>query len=272
VREAIFIPVAEEPGDGHGRYHATVLARGPWDPRAQHGGAPAALLVHTLELLGGGDHLELARITYEFMRPVPLGDLDVRAERVRPGRRVQLLEASIHDADGTEVVRARALRVRQADDVPPEAISAKPPPPRPARSASAGHLPGGERPMFGTDGCEIRLAERAGTSTDGDPPASVAWFRLLVPLVEGVEPTPLERLAAAGDFGNGISSVLPWDDYVFINPDLTLYVEREPIGEWIGLESTTRIGDGGVGLAESILYDERGRVGRALQSLFVARR
>jgi len=78
--------------------------------------------------------------------------------------------------------------------------------------------------------------------------------------------------AFAGDFGNGISSSLSWDEHVFINPDLTLYIERYPEGEWIGLEARTRIPPGGLGVAESVLYDQRGRVGRALQALLIAGR
>jgi Thioesterase-like superfamily len=66
--------------------------------------------------------------------------------------------------------------------------------------------------------------------------------------------------------------VLSLSSHLFINPDLTLYVEREPIGEWIGLRSETRIASGGVGIAESVLYDQRGRVGRATQALLVAPR
>jgi hypothetical protein len=93
-----------------------------------------------------------------------------------------------------------------------------------------------------------------------------------VPLVSGEEPSALQRLAAAGDFGNGISAVLPWDRYVFINPDLTLYIDRPPEGEWICLEARTIIPAGGVGIAESTIYDQRGRVGRAVQALLVASR
>jgi hypothetical protein len=93
-----------------------------------------------------------------------------------------------------------------------------------------------------------------------------------VPLVAGETPSPLQRLAAAGDFGNGISATLSWDGFVFINADLTLYVEREPVGEWICLDSQTIIAPEGIGAAESVLYDQRGRVGRASQALLVASR
>jgi hypothetical protein len=101
---------------------------------------------------------------------------------------------------------------------------------------------------------------------------ATAWFRLRVPLVAGERPSALQRLAAAADFGNGISTVFPWQDHRFINPDLTIYVERDPAGEWVCLSSETRVVAGGVGIAESVLYDCDGPVGRAIQALVVERR
>ena len=122
---------------------------------------------------------------------------------------------------------------------------------------------------------DVRLRRDRGpcsSTATGDGGPCTAWFRLRSPIVAGETPSPLQRLAAAGDFGNGISATLSWDDYLYINPDLTLYIEREPVGEWICLESETRIARGGIGVAESVLYDERGRVGRATQALLVAPR
>jgi Acyl-CoA thioesterase C-terminal domain/Acyl-CoA thioesterase N-terminal domain len=246
-----------------GRFVASEASRGPWDPRAQHGGAPAALLMRAFEQLPSGDGLALARVTYELLRPAPVGPVEVRAEVVRPGGRVQLLEASMV-SDGVEVVRARALRVRRAQA--PDQGDGAAPPPGPEHGQPAGIRPP-FRPMFAFDSVEIRFV--AGNWGHGP---CTAWFRLIRPLVEGETPTPLQHLAAAGDFGNGISASLSWDEYLYINPDLTLYVEREPVGEWICLESETRIADGGIGIAESVLYDLDGRVGRATQALLVAPR
>src|SRR5437763_3766391 len=107
--EAVFID------RGSGRFVASELARGPWDPGAQHGGASAALLMREFERLPGEPGLEIARGTYELLRPVPLGERAVRAQIVRPGRRVQLLEATVETPDGVDLVRARALRVRALD-------------------------------------------------------------------------------------------------------------------------------------------------------------
>jgi acyl-coenzyme A thioesterase PaaI-like protein len=243
---------------------ATELARGPWSPDSQHGGAAAALLMREFERLDGPG-LVLARVTYEFVRPVPLGDLNVAASVIRPGKRVQLLEGSIQTPDGTDVVIARALRIRAADPEVPTTESAPPPGPEQGRD---NEFRSPYRPMFAPDAIEIKFVRG---EFHGRGPAT-AWFRLRAPVVAGEQPSPLQRLAAAGDFGNGISSTLSWDEYLFINPDLTLYIDREPVGEWIGLESRTWIAKDGVGTAESVLYDELGRVGRATQSLLIARR
>jgi Thioesterase-like superfamily len=249
-----------------GRFVATELARGPWDPRAQHGGAPAALLMRGFESLPATDGLSIARVTYEFLRPVPLGELDVEAGVVRPGRRVQLLEASVRAADGTEVLRARALQV-QAADTGARRSSVAPPPRGPEHGRENDFAPP-YRPMFAPDAIEIRFV----TGTFHGEGPTTGWFRLRHPIIGGEEPSPLQRLAAAADFGNGISATLPWEEYVFINPDLTLYIEREPAGDWIALEAKTIIAPGGIGTAESVLYDERGRVGSATQALLVAPR
>jgi len=260
VSRAIYEP------DGADRFLPTELARGPWDPEAQHGGAPAALLARALERIESEAPMAFVRITYEFLRPVPLAPLTVSAGVARPGRRVQLLEASLH-AGEQEVVRARALRIRRADAPAPDA-----PGPAPARGPEASEpleLPGvdGAR-AFARDAMEVRFAQ--GAFFEVGP--AFAWFCLRAALVAGEQPTPLQRLAAAGDFGNGISAAVSWLTHVFINPDLTLYVERLPHGEWVGLDAETRLDGGGTGVSDSVLYDERGRIGRAQQGLYVAER
>jgi Thioesterase-like superfamily len=247
------------------RFVATELGRGPWDPGALHGGAPAALLAHVFEQLDPQPELELARVTYELVRPVPLGPLEVSARVTRPGRRVMLLEATISIGDGPEVVRARALRIRPSDVGQPRA---DPLPFAGPQDGRANDFDTGGQTMFATDALEIRFVQGAFRER-GD---ATAWFRLRHPIVAGEEITPLQRVASAGDFGNGIANVLSWEEHLFINPDLTLYLERQPRGEWVGLQSQTRISCGGVGVAESTLWDLEGRIGRATQALLVARR
>ncbi len=261
MNEAIFLP-----GGGPGRFRATELARGPWNPDAQHGGAPAALLMRAFERLPAPEGLLISRVTYEFLRPVPIEELEVVAEVVRPGRRIQLLEAVLRTGDEVEVARARALQVAPVADGTPT-TDTDPPPSAPGDGRRNDLVPP-YSPMFAPDAIEIRFVD----GSFHGPGSSTAWFRLRREVVDGEPPSPLQRLAAAGDFGNGISSPLSWGEWMFINPDLTLYIERMPKGEWIGLQSQTIIAAGGIGMAESVLYDVRGRVGRATQALLVGPR
>jgi acyl-coenzyme A thioesterase PaaI-like protein len=246
------------------RFRATELALGPWAPGALHGGAPAALLLHAFAAASPSPALLPARITYEFVRPVPVGPLGVRIEVVRPGRRVTLLDGFLTDPDGIEVARARALLLVASEL---DAGTTMPPPfPGPEDGQASDWDDDG--PMFATHAMEIRFVE----GVFRQPGPATAWFRLRHPLIAGEPMAPLELVAAAGDFGNGIASELSWSEHMFINPDLTLYIERPPAGEWVALQSQMRVTQGSVAIAESVLWDERGRVGRAIQALLVGPR
>ncbi len=114
---------------------------------------------------------------------------------------------------------------------------------------------------------ELRIA-RGSFGARGD---SAMWFRLTSPIVEGEDPTPLQRVAAAADFGNGISALFDDGAHTFINADLTISLLRLPAGEWVGLDSASVGVPAGVGVAESTLVDEQGRLGRAFQTLLLDR-
>jgi hypothetical protein len=216
MSESIFI------ADGD-RFLPTEHARGPWDPRALHGGAPAALITSAFERLQPGAELAIGRLSFELLRPIPIAPLTLETSVMRPGRRVQELAAELRSGDEL-IARAGALRVQP---VPLEA----------ARQS-------------------------------GRPPGRV-WMRLRHPLLPGEPLTPLARLAATADFGNGVSAALPFERYLFINADLTIHLERLPRGEWIGLDARTLLHENGVGTAEGLLHDIHGPLGRAFQTLVV---
>jgi hypothetical protein len=77
---------------------------------------------------------------------------------------------------------------------------------------------------------------------------------------------------AVADSGNGISGELDLTNWHFINPELTVHLHREVVGEWICPEARTAISPGGVGLATSVLSDLEGQIGVGAQSLLVAQR
>lgn len=247
-----------------GVYMPAEMTRGPWDPRALHGGAPAALLAHVLAAAPAAHGLRLARLTCEFVRPVPLSPLTVTTDVIRPGRRVALLDGAIRDAQDTVVARARALFLSPSE-LDTETGQAPPfPGPGDGRANDFGDGP----PMFATHALELRFVE--GKFREVGP--STAWFRLRGPVLGDEPVTGAERIAVAADFGNGIATELSWEEHVFINPDLTIYFERDPVSEWVALQARMYVAPGAVALAESVIWDERGRIGRAVQSLLVSRR
>jgi hypothetical protein len=105
-----------------------------------------------------------------------------------------------------------------------------------------------------------------------EPGPTTAWARMRCPLVSDEAPSPLQRTVILADSGNGASSEMDLKSWLFINPELTVHLHREAIGEWVCLDATTIVSEGGTGLATSVLWDQRGRIGRGAQALLIARR
>jgi hypothetical protein len=248
------------------RYVPTELTRGPWDPGAQHAGPPAALIGRELERCEPVPDARLGRVTFEILRSVPLAPLEVTARVARPGRSVELLEAGLTGPDG-ELMRVTAWRIRTQ----PVELSAEPtpdpPPPGPGEGTAAAFFPTGQAVGYHT-AMEYSFV-RGGFLERG--PATV-WMRMRHPLLAGESPSPLVRTLIAADSGNGVSAVLDYRRYLFINTDLTVHLLRPPAGEWVCLDAVTYPDRDGVGLADTVLWDERGRIGRAAQTLLVRER
>jgi hypothetical protein len=243
----------------------TDLARGPWSPHAQHGGAPSALLAGRLETFELGTATFPARFTLELMRPVPLTPLRIERRTIRPGKKVQLVQGSLF-ADDLEVVRATLLRLReQPVDFAEEPVVGRYDPMPP---------PGPGEPLIGRGAFAMgtgfwNAVEVSRIGGWGQPGPADMWLRLTVPIVAGEETTPFQRVAAAGDFGNGVAAAFDRERYSCINPDLTITLHRLPVGEWVGLDSATYPEPNGYGVAESVLHDEQGRIGRGIQTVLV---
>jgi hypothetical protein len=262
---SIAMPEAFYAPDGD-RLLPSELTRGPWDLQAQHAGPPAALLGRAIERCPSSRDAQIGRITVEILRPVPLAPLVASARVVRPGRSVELLEASLAGPDG-EVMRATAWRL----STDPVELGPRPradaPPPGPEQGATRDFFRTGADVGYHT-AMEYRFVEGAFL----EPGPAVVWMRMRGPLVADEEPTPLQRVLVAADSGNGVSAVLDHRRYLFVNTDLSVHLIRMPIGDWVCLDAATYPEAHGVGLADTILWDERGRIGRAAQTLLVRRR
>lgn len=238
---------------------------GPWSSVAQHGGPPAALLGRALERLPAPGDTVLGRVSIDLLGPVPVGPVSVEARVLRPGRSVSLVEATLYDDSASRAVAvARGWRFPRREDGPepdPKPLPHRPAdgvPEEPPDSWHTGYL----------DAMEWSWVEGAITR----PGPAVVWMRQRIPLLEGEQPTGLQRLLACVDSASGVSAALDTREWNFLNTDLTVHLVRPPEGEWFCLDAVTMLGPGSVGTATATIHDERGLVARSAQALLVARR
>ncbi|HEV2724422.1 MAG TPA: thioesterase family protein, partial [Thermoleophilaceae bacterium] len=249
-----------------GEFAATELPRGPWDFESQHAGPPCALLGRAVDRAGALEGARMARITFEILRPVPIAHLTCTAQVVRPGRSVELIDGVL-SCEGLDLIRARGWRIRTEAVALHEQPPAEDQPPGPDQAQARRFFPVDWDAGYHT-AMEVRFL--SGSYTEAGP--ARAWMRMRVPLLEGEEPSALDRVLVAADSGNGVSSPLDYRRYLFINADLSVALRRLPTGEWVCLDSVTYAEPDGVGLSDTALLDERGIVGRATQSLLVRSR
>ncbi len=244
----------------------SALAGGPWDPGLQHGAAPSSLICWAVERLPSPVPMRVARLTVDLMRPVPVAPLTVGTEILREGKKIQLVAVRLL-ADGKEVVRATALRIRTQETALPVEHPFPPldlPLPEQGGDALGGAM--SQTPFL--SGLEMRNVKGA-FNTPG--PASI-WYRASRPIVEGAPISPLMRAAITADFCNGTSAFLSFKHWTFINADLTISLAREPVGDWILLDAETWAGPDLIGIAAARLADRQGYFGRAVQSILFEKR
>ena len=241
---------------------ATISTRGPWSRNHQHGGPPAALCVRALEALAPRGSL-LTRLTFDFLRPIPMGAVSVTAEVVRAGAKVQRLRATLRDAAGRDLVHVSAVAMRTAPTLPSSLVDA------------TGALPPPEAgepfvfPFFPeSTGYHHAVEMRVVRGAWGTGPMA-AWMRTRVPLVAGEAPSPLQRLLLATDSASGVAVAVDPKRYSWVNADLTVAIHRVPEGEWVCLDATTATEAHGVAVTRARLWDTRGPVGVSLQSLVI---
>ncbi len=242
-----------------GRFQPTLHAQGAWSDHEQHMGPVSGLLAHCLERHQPRDDLQLSRINYDILGMIAAEPSEVRTRTLRPGRTIELLEATMI-VGNRPVVRATAWRLARHDT-----------------TAVAGGLP---EPMPGPDGLPAwdgsgvwsggYIAAVDFRVVPGGRPGRVqAWLRTEKTLVEGVDSTEEARFIGLIDTANGIATRVKPSEWMFPNTDLTIHFHRTPTGPWVGLDTTVTFGPSGVGLTSSTLFDIEGAVGRSEQSLTV---
>lgn len=243
--------------------HAQPCAAGPWDPGLQHGGATGSLIAWAAERIPAREPMQIVRMTFDFLRPIPVAPLEIKTAVTREGRKIQVCNVNLLH-EGVTCARATVLKVRQAEMELPEHVLEEQvilPGPEQGRETE---IRFGSHEQFAS-----AVSLRSVRGSFGELGPGALWFRARKPIVANEANSPLMRAAMTGDFCNGVSAVLDIEAWTFINADLTISLARMPVGEWILLDAQTWLGDHGAGLAFARLGDERGYFGRAIQSLVI---
>jgi hypothetical protein len=251
---------------GSGRYEPTRATESPWDAKAQHGGPPTALLAHAIDQTVEGA-MRIARISVDFLGPIPLREVVVEVSPIRPGRRVCLTEARM-SVDGRPVITARAWHIATGSQPPASGEEQIVPPPVPQGSTPQHFYPGLDEDWGYGRSIEWRFTQ-GGFDSFG---SADVWTRVHLPLVDGISLTSQDRVLIAADSANGLSLSLPMEQWFSIPPTMTATLLRPPVGEWVHMACRTYLSDDGVGLAHADLSDTQGFVGEVAQPLLVQRR
>jgi hypothetical protein len=240
-------------------------AAGPWDRGMQHGSAPAALVVWAAEAMPTPVPMQIARVSIDLMRPVPVAPLTLETEVLRGGRKIQLCAVRLRAGDAV-VVGATVLKIKtQGLTLPSDVAELEVELPGPNQSRI-------EPANFSSSPFVTGMSLRAAHGGFGVPGPGAIWYRVDRALVEGSPVSQAMRAVVAADFCNGTSAALDFREWTFINADLTVSFARQPVGEWILLDAESWIGPEGAGLAMARLADQRGYFGRAVQSLVIEKR
>ena len=227
------------------------FATSPWG-RVLHGRLIGGLTARAAEQARAADpELACCRLTVDLFRSVPLAPVRVAARPVRQGRRIAVLEVTV-EQDGEPVGQGRAVLLRRSEQ--PDGTFR----PVPAWDAPAPpQLGSPESPANGRWSApweSWRVGGADGGLTKG------LWMREIHPLVTGEQLTPLVRLAMAADLASPVSH-FSTHGLSFINADYTVYLGREPQGEYIGIQPSGHISERGVAAGHCVVHDVRGPVG-----------
>ncbi|MCU1480102.1 MAG: thioesterase [Subtercola sp.] len=249
------------------RYRPTSHAGGAWNDSEIHFSPLGGLIVHAIDLhrsaqADAGRQLvekQLGRISFDILGFLAADDCTVSVVTIRPGRTIELIEAT-GTIGGRTAVLARAWFIGVVDT---SAVAGGEPPALPAPDSLTRWAM--DETWTGGYVSSVEVRPVSGPA----PGRTTAWLGTGIHLVEGEEVSPHASFIALVDTANGIAVRELPTEWLYPNLDLTIHLYRQPVGRWVGLDTTVTFGPAGHGLTSSVLHDTRGPVGRAEQILTI---
>lgn len=250
-----FIPLHEA-----GHYRATQHTGGAWNPQEQHVGPVFGLMVHMLQrwMQERGSSLQPARMSFDILGTLPIGEVSCEVHPLRGGRTVELAEVLLSQG-GRPAVRMRAWLLGAFDTGGLAGSGFEPLEPAESMEPweASALWPGGF--IASLQGRRRELGQGRGQ----------VWIRSGQELVEGEETSGFAAFCSLLDTANGVAVRADPAQVAFPNLDLTVSFFRLPAGPWVGMDTTVSIGVSGLGLTHTVLHDAGGPVGAMTQSLTV---
>lgn len=242
-------------------FRATRHVGGAWNEAEQHIAPALGLLAHVVECdrdARRDDGLVIGRLSYDILGTVPVGDVETSVEVLRPGRTIELVEASLTHG-GRTIVRTRAwlMKPQNTTGITGTALPRIAPPEDTEPWDPTTVWPGGF-----IQSVEVRR-------TLVEPGRARFWVRTPLPLVDDEKVSGQAYAAGLFDIANGMAVRADPRDVAFPNLDLTAHLFAEPRGEWIGFDTSVSFGSDGVGLTSTVLHDTSGPIGTMSQILTV---
>jgi len=238
----------ERAGDA---FAPTDRARGPWGHDTLHGRVVAGLFGHCMEHQLGDPSLQFARLSVDLFRMPKMRPVQVAIEPVREGRRIRVLQAEM-TSEGRSIARASAVQLRKGEAPPgqvwqPEPWDVPPPEETPPFTRHGEWTPIWETRPIGGGHFIGRGRKRM-------------WIRETHAVVAGEDLLPFTRVAVCADIASPLAHSGDQGLH-YVNADITLYLHRVPIGEWVGWEVRDHQADAGVAIGECRVYDQAGPIG-----------
>lgn len=234
-----------------GALHANPISRGPWDPKSLHGRVTIGLLAYAIETEHGDPDFTPARLTVDMYKLATFTPFTLKTTLVRDGKRIKVVDAEMF-GDGVSIARATCQLLRRSEN-PPGAVQKRPRWDAPHPDTIAAPEAGPMGNMWET---------RPVTGGWGEATWKKLWMREVRCLVDDEPLTPFQRVALAADFTSPFAHAGS-SGLNYINSDVTVYLARAPVGEWIGFESFNHEASAGVAIGECLLHDVEGAIGSA---------
>lgn len=219
------------------------------------GGVAARAIEKELGLAHDGVERRIARLTVDLFRPAGMTPLTVSTERIRRGRRIEVIDAIV-STEGHDVARITGLALSTSSEPPgtiwqPERSQWPDPSSMPAGVDANGDETGTDQ--TDENGWLFRWVD----GTFASPDRARVWTNDEVSLVDAEPVSPLVRAAISGDIACPLANASD-DGIHYINADYTMALARYPVGPWIGLEVVQQEASDGISIGSCNLVDQVG--------------